>query len=188
LEAEDGENEEHPASAGNRPIEATKRTRRPPPRRPAVNLLTPPRARNPCVPIVQLYSNHTMSISRRVPATANGKWPYPVQYRRKVPAIRRVQQLPAQRSGRAGEFGILSVPFAATSAIKCYRAPDRGRTACLESRLTFRPLRVVRGTCSPPTRRMISAKTTSPAGCRGAVHSSSTNGSRLCFWTMRKTT
>jgi hypothetical protein len=75
------------------------------------------------------------------------------------------------------------------SRIKCYRDPDPGRTALSgESRLTFRQLRVVRRTCSPPIRRMISAKTTSPAGCRGAALLSSTNGNRPCFCTIRKTT
>ena len=51
---EDEENEEHPARAGNRPIETTKRTRRPRPRRPRANLLTVTRAHAPCVPIPAL--------------------------------------------------------------------------------------------------------------------------------------
>jgi hypothetical protein len=53
-EEEVEENEEHPASAGNRPIETTKRARAPWPRRPAVGLLTLTRARNPCVPMAPL--------------------------------------------------------------------------------------------------------------------------------------
>ena len=67
-EAGEEENEEHSTSAGNSPIETTKGaiTRRP--RRPPASVPTLTQTHNPCVPDGRPYSNHTMSISRRVPA------------------------------------------------------------------------------------------------------------------------